>query len=287
MSRHLRIAFPGATYHVMARGNNKQNIFLSDADRYRFLQLLTQTSMTYRWRCFAYCLMDNHIHLFIETQKANISESMRHLNGVYAQYFHREHKTVGHLFQGRFLSKLVEKDAYALELIRYILLNPVRARLVQLPSKWKWSSYQATVTSGSSLIEKEWILAQFGTNTVTSLKAFQQFVLEGMVQQSLFSAFRLPEIIGTSHFIAMARSRAHIEKKNPEVTMMDQDQLFPDLAELFVPAILKDKMQRNKNIRKARFVYCYPLQDIADAVHLHYASVSRIANKHRRLFWKC
>ena len=133
MARPLRIEFEGALYHVTSRGNARQHIFLHDSDRKKFFDVLADVVERFQWICHAYCLMDNHYHLVIETPEANLSRGMRQLNGVYTQVFHRRHGRVGHLFQGRYKAILVEKESYLLELAKYVVLNPVRAGLVSYP----------------------------------------------------------------------------------------------------------------------------------------------------------
>ena len=133
MARPLRIEYPGAVYHVTSRGNARKKIFLDDIDRDEFLATLGWVVERFGWGCHAYCLMDNHFHLLIETPKPNLSLGMRQLNGVYTQRFNRRHKRVGHLFQGRFKAILVERDSYLLELARYIVLNPVRIPIGDRP----------------------------------------------------------------------------------------------------------------------------------------------------------
>ena len=145
MSRPLRIEFPGALYHVTARGNARAEIFLDDANRAAFLDLLGDICGRFAWSSPAWCLMDNHYHLVVETEHANLSRGMRQLNGVYTQRFNRRHGRVGHVFQGRYKAILVDRDAYLLELARYVVLNPVRARMVPAAGDWPWSSYRATV----------------------------------------------------------------------------------------------------------------------------------------------
>jgi REP element-mobilizing transposase RayT len=139
MARPLRIEYPGAVYHITSRGNAYQDVFLDDADRERFLEVLKQTVDRFNWLCHAYCLMMNHYHLLIETVDPTLSRGMRQLNGVYTQAFNRRHERVGHLFQGRYKAILVEKETYLLELSRYIVLNPVRAKMVKKPEEWEWS----------------------------------------------------------------------------------------------------------------------------------------------------
>jgi putative transposase len=143
MVRPLRIEFPGAVYHVTSRGDRREDIFEDDEDRRAFLAVVAHATQRFDAVALAYCLMDNHYHLVIHTRLANLSQLMRQLNGVYTQTYNRRHDKVGHLFQGRFKGILVDRDAYLLEVCRYVDLNPVRARMVRNPGKWPWSSYNA------------------------------------------------------------------------------------------------------------------------------------------------
>ncbi len=133
MSRPLRIEFAGAFYHVTSRGNGRKSIYRDGEDRSSFLQVLHKVNQRCHWLCHAYCLMDNHYHLIIETPEGNLSRGMRQLNGVYTMYFNRRHRSVGHIYQGRYKAILVEKESYLLEVCRYVTLNPVRAGLVKRP----------------------------------------------------------------------------------------------------------------------------------------------------------
>jgi REP element-mobilizing transposase RayT len=144
MARPLRIEYDGALYHVTSRGNERKAIFKNDSDRTLFLDTLAQVSKRFHWICHAYCLMDNHYHLVVETPDGNLSKGMRQLNGVYTQAYNKRHGRVGHLFQGRFKGILVQKDSHFLEVCRYVVLNPVRARTISHPRLYKWSSYRAT-----------------------------------------------------------------------------------------------------------------------------------------------
>ena len=143
MARPLRIEFPGATYHVTSRGNRQQPIFVDDADRELFLATLARAMERMDATVLAYCLMGNHYHLVLCTRRGNLSALMRQINGVYTQAVNRRHATSGHVFQGRFKAILVDRDAYLLELLRYVELNPVRAQLVTAAGDWEWSSYRA------------------------------------------------------------------------------------------------------------------------------------------------
>ena len=134
MARPLRIEFAGALYHLTSRGDRREAIYEDDEDQQRFLDTLAEVAEHYNWVCHAYCLMTNYYHRVAETFEGNLSQGMRHLNGVYTQTSNRRHGRVGHLFQGRFKGILVDRDAYLLELARYVVLNPVRAGMVDTPA---------------------------------------------------------------------------------------------------------------------------------------------------------
>jgi len=127
MARPLRIAYPGAFYHVTSRGNEQKDVFKSQRDREKFLDYLATATERYGAVIHVYCLMSNHYHLLLETPAGNLSQIMRHINGAYTTYFNIKRKRSGHLFQGRFKAILVEADEYATELSRFIHLNPIRA----------------------------------------------------------------------------------------------------------------------------------------------------------------
>ncbi|MGH8767841.1 MAG: REP-associated tyrosine transposase [Burkholderiales bacterium] len=145
MARPLRIEFPGAVYHVTSRGDRREPIFVDDEDRHALLNVVAQALCRFDGEMLAYCLMGNHYHFVLHTRRANLSLLMRQINGVYTQTFNRRHNKVGHLFQGRFKAILVDRDAYLLEVCRYVERNPVRAGMTRKPGAWPWSSYRAHV----------------------------------------------------------------------------------------------------------------------------------------------
>lgn len=141
MTRPLRIEYSGAFYHTLARGQRSDPIFYSDKDREKFIYRLQETVQKYHIRIHTYVLMDNHYHLLIETPHGNLSKAMHYFNSSYTNWFRIKHQLVGSLFQGRYKSILVDKDAYLLELSAYIHLNPVRAGITKTPEEFAWSSY--------------------------------------------------------------------------------------------------------------------------------------------------
>jgi len=172
MARPLRIEYPGGVYHITNRGNDKKTVFKDDRDRETFLKILTFVNKRYHWICHAYCLMDNHYHLMIETPDANLSLGMRQLNGVYAQARNKRCNKTGHLFQGRYKAIVIQKDMHLLEVCRYIVLNPARAKMVEKPEGWKWSSYRATEGSEAPhpCFTVAWIPGQFSRTRVKAEK---------------------------------------------------------------------------------------------------------------------
>ncbi|MDP2239479.1 MAG: transposase [Burkholderiales bacterium] len=193
--------YAGALYHLTARGNARADIFVDDDDRRRFLELLGQEITQQGWRCYAYCLMNNHYHLLIETPEPNLVAGMRRLNGVYTQTFNRRHKRVGHVFQGRYKSIIVDKDSYGLELCRYIVLNPVRARMVRLAQHWAWSSYRATVSqvAAPAWLDADWVLGQFSGRYPKV--AYEHFVAQGLGQASPWDSLKGQIWLGGAAFL--------------------------------------------------------------------------------------
>jgi len=229
MARPLRLQFPGALYHVTSRGNARRKIYLDDEDRHRFLDLLGKEVTQQGWRCYAYCLMDNHYHLLIETPEPTLVAGMRRLNGVYTQAFNRRHGRVGHLFQGRYKAIVVDKEAYLLELCRYVVLNPVRAKAITRPERWPWSSFRATLgeSAGPSWLALEEVRALFPTRG-----AYRRFVEEGIGQDSPWARLRGQIYLGREDFLKrVARrlpgrpvtgiARSHLQPLRPNVAAIE------------------------------------------------------------------
>lgn len=180
MARKPRIEFPGAFYHVITRGNNRQRIFADEEDYRSFLERLDFYKERFKFILYAYVLMPNHVHLLIETGEAPLSRIMQALQFTYTQKFNRRHKKVGHLFQGRYKAILCQKESYLLELIRYIAQNPVRAGLVKRPIDWKWSSFHDLVRlKGKHVVSMDDVLGLFGSRPAIAARAMQRYVEGG------------------------------------------------------------------------------------------------------------
>ncbi len=278
MARPLRIEYPGAIYHITTRGNARQPIFKDDKDREVFLEVLGHVVDRYNWLCHAYCLMDNHYHLLIETPEGNLSLGMRQLNGIYTQRFNRKHNIVGHVFQGRFKAILVDKENYLLELCRYVVLNPVRAGIVKLPWKYKWSSYGATagMAESPSFLTTDWILSQFGHGAGNSYKSF---VRDGVKKSGPWENLRGQILLGGDKFVVGLEPYLKQAQKVREVPRGQRFVERPSLGELFKGAVGKSRQKRDRLIQKAHFRYAYTLVEIGRVLGLHYSTISKVVNK--------
>ena len=232
MSRPLRIEFHGALYHITARGNERKSIFRSNDDRERFLHMLECSCERYQWLCHAYCLMGNHYHLVVETPLGNLSKGIAYLNGRYSQYFNRPHRRVGHVFQGRFKSILVEKQSYLLELSRYVVLNPVRAGMVRTPQEWPWSSYRGTAgfSEPPSFLTVEWVLSHFSKRKFESCKRYRKFVLEGRGMPAPWEQLKRQVYLGSDQFVEEALNDVSDDEKLDEIPKVQRSVVAQPLS---------------------------------------------------------
>ena len=213
MTRPLRLEFPGALYHVTSRGNRRNPIYVDDADRSAWLRVLGRVCERHHFVIHSFCQMTNHYHLLVETVEPNLATGMRQLNGLYSQYFNWRHSLVGHLFQGRYKAILVQKESYLLELSRYIVLNPLRAKVVSSLDDWQWSSHPYFVSreQAPSWLERNWLLNRFGNAHMEAISAYRAFVLQGINEITPLAAIRHQILLGDDAFVA-----AHQEQQRSE-----------------------------------------------------------------------
>lgn len=283
MARQLRIEYPGAVYHVMSRGNEKRLTFFSDTDRADFLRILAAVVGRRKWLCHAYCLMPNHYHLLIETPHANLSAGMQYLNSVYSMRFNRRNARMGHVFQGRFKALLVERDNYLIELCRYIVLNPVRAKMVKHPGLYRWSSFLAT--AGQSLcppfLSRDWVLAQFNATSRPSADAYTEFVLLGTDAPAPWPAIKNQLFLGSDEFV---RQVTPLIDSDPSPTEIPRAQRFADRPSLethFAATHAGDRRSREAAIQRAVVDFGYTQSDVAAYLGIHYSTVSKILKNSR------
>jgi len=183
MARKPRIHYPGALYHVILRGNCGQPIFLREEDRYRFFLLLQEGTCRFGCRVHGYCLMTNHLHLALQVGELPLSHVMQNLSFRYTRWINWRENRTGHLFHGRYRAILVDADAYLLELIRYLHLNPYRAGMIDDPVSYPWSSHRAYLgREAIPWLTTEWVLGQFGQSVMKARNRFREYVFAGLVE---------------------------------------------------------------------------------------------------------
>lgn len=280
MARPLRIDFPGGIYHVTSRGDRREPIFVDDRDRTLLIEALAQALGRFDAAALAYCLMGNHYHLVLQTKRANLSRLMRHVNGVYAQTFNRRHGLVGHLFQGRFNSVHIDRDAYLLEVCRYTELNPIRAQLVDKPGDWRWSSYRAHCgfegsppwldTSGlhGQLLGRD---VSLETDRLLAANRYAHFVAEGQGLSLWDRALRQGIYLGDDAFIERIQERVRTRKLfEPEIPSAQRR--TPKRALGQSPA----SRSRDESVRRAYSEGTMTMTEIAKAVGLSVSRISRL-----------
>ena len=280
MTRPLRIEYPGAVYHVTSRGNRKEPIYEDDRDRLRFLDTLDEVCEIYNWGVLAYCLMGNHYHLVVETPDANLSRGMRHLNGVYTQSSNRRHQRVGHIFQGRFKAILVDADAYLRELSRYVVLNPVRANLVQLPEQWRWSSYKQVIctTQAPRWLLREKLLRQFSPQLEQAKTRYIKFVRKGIGAPVIWQKLNQQIYLGDDAFVSKALSNGAVDERDIDIPLPQQRDPAPDLD-----TIAASNTDRNAAIVAAYTTGRYSYREIGEFFGLHFTSVGVIVRTARQI----
>ncbi|WP_263079861.1 transposase [Endozoicomonas sp. Mp262] len=280
MSRPLRIEYAGALYHVTSRGNERKAIYREGADFELFLDVLAEVCERFHWVIHSWCLMSNHYHVVVETPNGNLSAGMRQLNGVYTLKFNRRYGRVGHLFQGRYKGILVDKSAYLLELSRYVVLNPVWARMVNRPDEWQWSSYLYTL---GELPSPDWLatdamLLQFSHDHKQACERFTAFVLQG-VGINIWLNLKQQIYLGDDQFVE--EQQQHIEKPITRETLSEVPH-----KQRRKPA--KPLTYYQKGYEPAEAAVCaafnsggYTQKAIADFFGLHYSTVSKMITRQR------
>lgn len=275
MARQPRLEFPHAVYHVSSHGNAGYPIAGDEHDGAMFLSVLGSVVERYNWLCHAYCLMDDHYHLMIETPDANLSRGMRQLNGVYTQKHNRRHGRSGHIFEGRYKAVVVEKETYLLELCRYVVLNPLRSRLAVMPGGWAWSSYRATTGEAGipAWIYPDRILGSFSSKWSHAREAYKKYVLDGIYQESPWPYLKGRIFLGTDAFIKNLKPLLKNKERMQEVPGCKRHVSRPQMSKLFKAG--ETKAIRDWNVYIAHVKYGYTLKEIADHLKIHYTTVSK------------
>jgi putative transposase len=223
--------------------------------------------------------MDNHYHLMIETPDANLSMGMRQLNGIYTQSHNRRHHKSGHIFQGRFKAILVAKKNYLFELCRYVVLNPIRAGVIEKPEDWRWSSYRITagLDKETDYLTTGWILGMFNSRKAVAQKQYRAFVREGFDRGSPWEELRGQVLLGDEKFVEKFKDLLEDKKQIKEIPRRERYVSRPRLEKIFRGKEAKD--QRDLGVKSAHMSHGYTLKEIADYLGIHYTTVSKVITK--------
>ncbi len=213
MARPLRFCVPGLSVHVYCRGNRKETIFFSDNDRFVFLSKLQETLIKYGFACYAFCLMPNHYHLYLKMRQANLSAGIHYLNSSFSNWLKAKHKIIGHVFQGRFGSIIVDDVAYALFLSAYIHLNPVRAKICALPEEYRWNSYNDYFDFHKPLLpelDRETILHLLHPDIEKALPLYEKYVRDLMKVTNLKGFITRGIALGDEEFVRRVKAEHNL-----------------------------------------------------------------------------
>ncbi len=276
MARPLRIEFPGALYHVTARGDQRSAIYRDESDRYIWLEVLGLVCARFHFVVHAYCQMTNHYHLMVETVEGNLAEGMRQLNGIYSQRVNRRHDLVGHVFQGRYHAVLVQKEAHLLELSRYIVLNPLRGGIVNSVDHWHWSSHRFMLDPAGTppWLDTAWLLGQFGGTREDAAAAYRQFVASGKDARSPLLRTQYQLILGDDAFASQHRGRQDgsafvaVSKAQRRIAAMT----LPEYEAAFAP--------RDEAMAQAYWSTAFTMAEIGAHFGVSYKTVGRAVRRH-------
>jgi putative transposase len=267
MARPLRIEFPGARYHVTARGNEQKAIVRDDFDRADWVATFGLVCARFGWRCLEWCLMDNHFHFVLETPRANLARGMQQLNGRYAQRFNWRHDRVGHLFQGRYKALLTQNDGHLLEACRYSVLNPERAEIDRRYDTWPWSSYRANagLEPAPPWLDVDGLLGHFGADRGLAQRAYRAFIRAGLEDGLDRPPAESGIYLATRPYI---RRRGGAPNGSPEIPRIQREPIAVPLERLL-------RANGDEGIALAVREGGFTLREIADALAVHYSTVSR------------
>lgn len=243
MARKPRIEFKGCLYHVMVRGNNGEFIFEKSGDKQMYLDLIRKYKERYLFKLYAYCILDNHVHMLIEQEDSPLSKIMQGIQQSFTQRYNKKYKRTGHVFQQRYRSEICDKDQYLFQLIKYIHYNPVKAGLEE-GLNYNWSSHKEYIKdSKDQLIEVDYVLSLFANNKKKAVNNYKQFMnMEGEEVQDDVSNYLLEEA-------------DYKETENNAEEIIEVDKIINaicELEEVSIDEIIKrSRIQKYSDIRKA------------------------------------
>jgi len=263
MARKPRIHYAGALYHVIVRGNNRAYIFKSGGNKEEYKKIVSKYKKRYRFKLYAYCIMDNHAHLLIEVDNIPLSKIMQGIQQVFTQHYNRKNRTTGHVFEQRYKSYLCDRDVYLLSLIRYIHQNPIRSKLTD-GINYQWSSHQEYIRN-PVLADVDFPLTLFSGKKNKAIKRYLSFV--GELESKDIQSMNIEE------------ETTEVAKNKEERHKIAKEALIKIIEE--VTGIKMDKIKGNtksKRISDIRKLYIKNLKKYTDAPSKEIADLLEIGN---------
>jgi len=296
MARPYRLQGEGYLYHITSRGDDRKSVYISEYDYEKFLEYLLKAKEKYNFYLYAYCLMNNHYHLLVETKLPNLSRIMQYINTSYSVYYNKKRNRCGHVFQGRYKSIIVDGDSYFLELTRYIHLNPVRAGMIKTPEEYKWSSFNEYVKNKrETVIDKENIMKYYKIKP----SKYKQFVLEGIDEKTdIFDKVYGGFVLGKVKFIKdtikdlkhQIEGGEEFSYSNKLTNNIDIDDIVKETAKRFKKTLKELYTGKKKPIlaRKAAIYLSKRLtgltnKEIGEAFQITYSAVSKSSGDMERI----
>lgn len=275
MARKPRVFYPGGLYHIICRGNHRQVTFLDEPDYTEFLHRISFYKERYQFLFYAFILMPNHIHLLIEMTDAPLSKIMQGITQSYTQYFNKRHIRVGHLFQGRYKAILCDKDSYLLELVRYIHLNPVRAKMVERPEDYRWSSHINYLGNAAGLVERDFVLQIFSRNMTEAVSAYKDFIADRISEGFRRDLYKTKEQIFLGEEDFVQRVSKEIQREPSIKVGIGLEEILTMVCNAY-GINMESLFEKSHNASRLRFIATYLTREVAGI------PLSRVADYLRR-----
>jgi REP element-mobilizing transposase RayT len=290
MARKPRIEFDGAFYHVITRGNQRQKIFKANDDFRKYIEILSDYKRRYNYNIFSYVLMSNHVHLLIQTLKTPLSKIFQGINQRYTTYFNRKYRTVGHLFQGRYKAILCDRDEYMLSLIKYIHMNPLRARVDKAIEGYRWSSHSDYIENKpGGIVDTDIVLRMFSEDKAKARRLYRDFMCDGIavMKEKIYSTVD-QQVLGNEDFVERIRSKHSIkiesDKRRKELSLDEISEAIRKFCGVSVNEIRQKDKNRTMSKGKKLMVliakeHGHAGNEIAEYIHKDPAIVTRYSKE--------
>ncbi|HAN09065.1 MAG TPA: transposase [Clostridiales bacterium] len=270
MARKQRIHYHGALYHVIARGNNGEYILDSDEDKKNYIEILKRYKERYQFELYAYCIMDNHVHLLMEVGETPLNKIMQGIQQVYTQRYNKKNKRTGHVFQQRYKAEVCKKDGYLLHLVKYIHFNPVKAGMTKTV-EYKWNSHNNYVKCINEIVNTEYVLKVISSNKAVALKGYKEYMKE-----------KIEEIEPCEYEVTEAQRNTPNKKETGKILEDIINKILEKEKITMKELMSGSKLQKISDIRKAVVILAdadISNKEISDKLNISASVISRVKAK--------